>query len=196
MTHPITRVCVYCASSESCHPVYREVAARLGDSLARAGMTIVYGGGRAGLMGAVADAALEAGGHVLGVLPRFMNDVEWGHTGLQELRLVEDMHERLRIMKQESDAFVTLPGGCGTLDELFQTITWKRLGLHLGPLVIVNHNGFFDPTIEQLSRCITEKFMNPQHAGMWNVVQTPEEVVGALQSSKGWDPDAIRYARP
>jgi uncharacterized protein (TIGR00730 family) len=138
----INRVCVYCASSEKCDQKYFQAAARLGDALARAGMTIVYGGGRAGLMGAIADAALAAGGHVLGVLPKFMNDVEWGHTGVQELRLVEDMHERLRIMKQESHAFVALPGGCGTLDELFQTITWKRLGLHLGPIVILNQDGF------------------------------------------------------
>lgn len=192
----IRHVCVYCASSEKCDRAYFDAAARLGDSLARAGLTVVYGGGRAGLMGSIADAALAAGGRVLGVLPRFMNAVEWGHPGLQELRLVEDMHERLRIMKQESDAFVALPGGCGTLDELFQTITWKRLGLHLGPIVIVNINGFFDPTLEQLRRCIAENFMHPRHADIWTVVNTPEEVVPALRAAPEWDPNAIAFARP
>lgn len=192
----INRVCVYCASSEKCDRKYFDAAARLGDSLARAGMTIVYGGGRAGLMGAIADAALAAGGHVLGVLPKFMNDVEWGHPGLQELRLVEDMHERLRIMKQESHAFVALPGGCGTLDELFQTITWKRLGLHLGTIIILNQDGFYDPTLEQLRRCIAENFMTEKHGEIWTVVRTPEEVVPALYARPDWDSNAIAFARP
>ena len=192
----IRHVCVYCGSSEKCPPHFFNAAARLGDSLARAGLTIVYGGGRAGLMGAIADAALAAGGHVLGVLPTFMNDVEWGHAGLQELRLVQDMHERLRIMKQESDAFVALPGGCGTLDELYQTITWKRLGLHLGPIVIVNIDGFFDATLQQLNRCIDDNFMHPRHADIWTVVPSIDEVVPALQSAPEWDPNAITFSRP
>jgi uncharacterized protein (TIGR00730 family) len=192
----IKRVCVYCASSEKCDRRYFEAASRLGGALARAGLTVVYGGGRAGLMGSIADAALAAGGNVLGVLPRFMNDVEWGHPGLQELRLVEDMHERLRIMKQESDAFVALPGGCGTLDELYQTITWKRLGLHLGPIVIVNQDGFYDPTLEQLRRCIAERFLHEKHAQIWTVVPDVDGVVEALRSAPEWDANAIAFARP
>src|SRR5262245_41211068 len=147
-------------------------------------------------MGAVADAALAAGGTVIGVLPRFMDDVEWGHTGVSELRLVDDMHERLRVMKQEADAFVALPGGCGTLDELFQTITWKRLGLHGGPIIIVNVRGFFDPCIQMLERCIAEKFMNPKHAEMWTVVSRADEAVAALRDSPAWDKRAIDFARP
>jgi len=130
------------------------------------------------------------------VLPRFMNDVEWGHTGVQELRLVDDMHERLRTMKQEADAFVALPGGCGTLDELFQTITWKRLGLHVGPIVIVNVNGFFDPCLAMLERCIAEKFMSPRHAEIWSVVTRAEEVVHALRTAPKWDERSIEFAKP
>ena len=196
MSTSIKRVCVYCGSSEKCAPAFLDAARALGDSLARAGMTVVYGGGRAGLMGRVADGALDAGGAVLGVLPRFMDDVEWGHTGVQELRLVDDMHERLRTMKQEADAFVALPGGCGTLDELFQTITWKRLGLHVGPIVIVNLNGFFDPCLAMLQRCIDEKFMSPGHAAMWSVVSRAEDVVPLLLESPAWEHKGIEFARP
>jgi len=196
MPDTVKRVCVYCGSSEKCDPSYLSAARELGRSLARAGMTTVYGGGRAGLMGHVADGALESGGVVLGVLPRFMEAVEWGHTGLQELRLVDDMHERLRTMKEESDAFVALPGGCGTLDELFQTITWKRLGLHIGPIVIVNLGGFFDPCIAMLQRCIQESFMSPEHAAMWTVVESVEAVVPALRDSPAWQQRPIAFARP
>jgi uncharacterized protein (TIGR00730 family) len=191
----IKRVCVFCASSERCDRVYFEQASRLGGALARAGMTVIYGGGRAGLMGAVADAALAAGGVVLGVLPRFMNDVEWGHTGVSELRLVDDMHERLRVMKQEADAFVALPGGCGTLDELFQAITWKRLGLHVGPIVLVNIGGFFDPAVDQLRRCIREKFMSEAHGAMWSVVPSADEVVAAMQGAAPWGERGIDFAK-
>lgn len=192
----IKRVCVFCGSSEKCDPLYLEAATALGGSLAKANMSLVYGGGRAGLMGRVADGALNAGGTVLGVLPRFMDDVEWGHTGVQELRLVDDMHERLRTMKQEADAFVALPGGCGTLDELFQTITWKRLGLHVGPIVIVNLGGFFDPCIAMLERCIAERFMNPGHAAIWTVVDSAAGVVPALLDAPAWEHKPLEFARP
>ncbi|MGE3108276.1 MAG: TIGR00730 family Rossman fold protein [Phycisphaerales bacterium] len=192
----VKRVCVYCGSSEKCALNYLEAARELGDAFARAGMTVVYGGGRAGLMGRIADGALAAGGTVLGILPRFMDDVEWGHTGVQELRLVDDMHERLRAMKQEADAFVALPGGCGTLDELFQTITWKRLGLHVGPIVIVNIDGFFDPCLDMLQRCIDAKFMSPGHREMWTVVSSAAEVVPALLAAPGWVPRGIEFAKP
>lgn len=176
--------------------MYLQAAFVLGQSLARAGMSLVYGGGRAGLMGRVANGTLDSGGTVLGVLPRFMDDVEWGHTGVQELRLVDDMHERLRTMKLEADAFVALPGGCGTLDELFQAITWKRLGLHVGPIVIVNLNGFFDPCVAMLARCISERFMNPGHAAIWTVVDSIAGVIPALRDAPQWEHKPIEFARP
>jgi len=140
----IRSVCVYCASSSRSPEIYLEAAARLGRALAEAGMGIVYGGSSLGSMGRMAEAALAAGGKVTGVLPQFMDELEWGHRNLTELRVVDDMHERKRTMLELADAVVALPGGCGTLEELFEAITWKRLGLFFGPVVLVNVNGFFD----------------------------------------------------
>ena len=148
----IESVCVFCASSAMADPVYPEAARSLGGQLARAGLRVVYGGGATGLMGALADGALAEGGSVVGVLPRFMETVELGHRGVTQMHLVDDMHGRVKTMKSLSDAFVALPGGCGTFDELFQALTWKRLGLHVGPIVIVNMRGFFDPCLELLRR--------------------------------------------
>ncbi len=183
----IQRVCVYCASSRQCDRIYFDSAERLGRELARNSMTIVYGGGAVGLMGCLADSALSEGGEVVGVLPCFMEKVEWGHEGLTKLRVVSDMHERNRIMIEEADAFVVLPGGCGTLGELFEVITWKRLGLHTKPIIIVNIRGFYDPCVELLERCITERFMGEQHRLMWTVVDSAEKVIDALRMATPWD---------
>jgi len=182
----IRNVCVYCASSEKSPAVYHEAATRLGAGLARNGCGIVYGGGAIGSMGRVADAALTAGGRVTGVIPRFMMDLEWGHRGLTELRIASDIHERKRLMMELSDAVVALPGGCGTLEELFEAITWKRLGLYLNPIVIVNVNGFFDSCVQLLSRCIDDRFMDERHAQMWSVVAEPDDVLDALSAAPEW----------
>jgi len=191
----LQRICVYCASSSQCDPFYFEETKRLGELLARNGFTIVYGGGGAGLMGTLADAALEAGGEVIGVLPHFMKEVEWGHTGITEMRLVDDMHERKRLMIETSQALIALPGGCGTLEELLEAITWKRLGLHTNPIIIINTRGFYDPLIAQLERCIGERFMLPKHRNMWTVVASIEEVLQALHVATAWSKDALREAR-
>ena len=190
----IQTVCVYCASSERTPPVYLEAAADLGRALAEAGIGIVYGGSSLGSMGRLAAAALDAGGNVTGVLPRFMDDLEWGHRSLTELRLVDDMHERKRTMLDLSDAVVALPGGCGTLEELFEAITWKRLGLYRGPVVLVNINGFYEPCLRLLSRCVEERFMDPKHAAMWQVAELAGEVVAALRSAPEWPADARSFA--
>jgi uncharacterized protein (TIGR00730 family) len=190
----IRTVCVYCASSEESPVAYRDAAARLGAVLAGAGMAIVYGGGSSGSMGRLAGAALAAGGKVTGVLPRFMDDLEWGHGALTELRVVDGMHERKRLMLELSDAVVALPGGSGTLEELFEAITWKRLGLYLGPIVMVNVNGFFDPCIEQLHRAVEQRFMDPRHAAMWSVAAEPEAVPEALRAAPPWSADARQFA--
>ena len=182
----IRTVCVYCASSERSPVVYHDAATRLGQELARHGCGIVYGGGAIGSMGRVANAALANGGRVIGILPRFMEDLEWGHRGLTELHIAADMHERKRRMLELSDGVVALPGGCGTLEELFEAITWKRLGLYLKPIVLVNVNGFFDPCVELLSRCIADRFMDERHAAMWSVVSEPEEAFEALVSAPQW----------
>lgn len=191
----LQRVCVYCASSSQCDALYFEETQRLGALLARHGYAIVYGGGGAGLMGALADAALAAGGEVIGVLPHFMKQVEWGHNGLTDMRLVDDMHERKRTMIESSEALIALPGGCGTLEELLEAITWKRLGLHTNPIIIVNTRGFYDPLIAQLERCIDERFMLPKHRAMWSVVASVEEVLPALQNASAWSKAALHEAR-
>ena len=188
------RVCVYCASSRQSDAAYYEAAASLGRSLARWGVAIVYGGGAVGSMGALADAALGEGGTVIGVLPRFMYDLEWGHARLTELRLVGDLHERKRLMIEEVDAIVALPGGSGTLEELMEAITWKRLGLHGHPIVLVNVRGFFDPLVALLERCIAERFMDSRHRAMWTVVGSADEVVEAIRTAPPWGPGARRFA--
>src|SRR2546430_13791168 len=188
------RVCVYCASSRQSDAAYFEAAASRGRSLAECGVTIVYGGGAVGSMGALADAALAAGGKVVGVLPRFMYDLEWGHPRLTELRLVGDLHERKRLMIEEVDAIVALPGGSGTLEELMEAITWKRLGLHGHPIVLVNVGGFFDPLLALLERCIAERFMDPRHPAMWTGVGSADEGVDAIRNATPWGPGARRVA--
>jgi uncharacterized protein (TIGR00730 family) len=182
----IKRVCVYCASSRQCDAAYHDAAARLGRTLARNKVTVVYGGGSVGSMGHLADAALAEGGRVIGVLPRFMYDLEWGHRGLSELLIVNDLHERKRLMIDEVDAVIALPGGCGTLEELFEAITWKRLGLFAGAIVLVNTLGFYSPCVQFLESCIERRFMDERHREMWSLVEHPEEVLDAIASAPPW----------
>jgi uncharacterized protein (TIGR00730 family) len=192
---PIERaVCVYCASSRIAHPDYRAAARRLGEVLAQEGVGIVYGGGAVGSMGALADGALARGGRVIGILPRFMADLEWGHRGLTDLQLVEDLRTRKHLMLTLSQAAIALPGGSGTLEELLEAITLTRLGLYLNPILLVNTRGFFDPLIELLSRAVEEHFMDERHLLMWQVVGTPEEVPAALANAPPWSAAARAFA--
>jgi uncharacterized protein (TIGR00730 family) len=190
----VRTVCVYCASSERSPSIYLDAATRLGRHLAAEGFGIVYGGSSLGSMGRMAGAALDAGGRVTGVIPQFMDELEWGNRRLTDLRIVGDMHERKRAMLELSDAVVALPGGCGTLEELFEAITWKRLGLYFGPVVLVNVNGFFDPCLALLARCVEECFMDPKHAGMWTSVAKPERVAEVLRNEPEWSADARAFA--
>ena len=187
-------VCVYCASSGIAHPDYRAAAYRLGEVLARQGVGIVYGGGAVGSMGALADGALSAGGRVIGILPRFMADLEWGHKGLTDLQLVEDLRTRKHRMLTLSQAAIALPGGSGTLEELLEAITLKRLGLYLNPILLLNTRGYFTPLLELLSSAVEERFMHPRHLLMWQVVSAPEEVPAALASAPAWSPEARSFA--
>ena len=187
-------VCVYCASSRISHPEYRAAAQRLGEVLAREGIGIIYGGGAVGSMGALADGALAHGGRVIGILPRFMAELEWGHKGLTDLQLVEDMRTRKHMMLTLSKAAIALPGGSGTLEELLEAITLKRLGLYLNPILMVNTRDFFTPLLEMLARAVEERFMDPRHLMMWQVVATPEEVPGALASAPAWSAEARSFA--
>lgn len=188
------RICVYAASSAHCAPHYHDAARRLGRLLAEARCTVVYGGGGIGLMGAVADGALEAGGHVVGIIPRFMTEVEWQHPGIANLEVVEDMRERKHRLLTGSDAVVALPGGCGTLEELFEAITLKRLGIYFNPIVLVNTDGFYDGLQSFLLKTIDEKMMNREHADMWSLVDSPDDVLARIRATPRWREDARAIA--
>src|SRR4029453_4307015 len=154
----ISSVCVFCGSSSRVAEAHRNAATRLGTLIAGAGMRLVYGGGRVGLMGLLADAALAAGGEVVGVIPAFLVDLEVAHTGLTELRVVESMHERKRTMADLAEAFVALPGGFGTLEEAVEGMTWQQLGLHRKPTVLVSVDGFWEPFRQLADRFVEERF--------------------------------------
>ena len=188
------RICVYCASSNQSDPVYREAAFRVGKLLAADGHTLVYGGGSAGSMGAVADGALSKGGEVIGILPRFMADLEWGHPGLTHLELVDDMRERKHQLLTGSDAVIALPGGCGTLEELFEAITLKRLGIYFNPIILLDTRDFYQPLHAFLQQVIAERFMNREHVAMWQLVANPEDVLPAIANAPVWSEDARNYA--
>ena len=174
--------------------LYSEAATRLGLLIARAGMTLVTGGGCQGLMRAVEDGALDEGGKAIGVIPRFMIDAGWQHPALTELRITENMHERKQLMADLSDAVVALPGGCGTMEELLEIITWKQLGLYLNPIVILNVGGYYDHLIKQLEFAVDEHFMGEIHSKIWSVASTPEEVLDIIEATPVWDPSIRKYA--
>jgi uncharacterized protein (TIGR00730 family) len=156
--------------------------------------TVVYGGSRIGSMGALADGALAAGGQVVGVMPQFLKDLEVSHSGLTELHVVEDMRARKHLMLSRSGAVVALPGGSGTFEELLEAITLKRLGIFLGPIVIVNTRGFFAPLLSLFSAAVRERFMDQRHLSMWQVVDAPEQVLEALRSAPQWSAAARQFA--
>ncbi len=190
------RVAVYCASSKQCPAEYHGAARRLGEVLADGGFTVVYGGGASGSMGALAEGALSRRGRVVGVLPRFMDALEWGHPRLSELQLVEDMRVRKEKMLAGTSAVVALPGGCGTFEELFEVLTLKRLGLYLQPIVLVNTRGYFDPLQQLVAYAIRERFMDERHGRgvMWQLVQEPDEVPRAIAEAPTWTCEAQGFA--
>jgi uncharacterized protein (TIGR00730 family) len=191
---PNLKVCVYCASSKRCDAAYLDAAERLGRHLARHQATLVYGGGGAGAMARLAEGALGAGGTAIGIMPRFMVDLEWGHKQLTEMVIVEDMRERKRRMLEGADAVVALPGGCGTLEELFEAMTLKRVGHYLGPIVLVNTRGFYDRVVAALEHCIAERFMDTRHRDIWTVVNEPEEVLEAIRTAPRWSAENRDFA--
>jgi uncharacterized protein (TIGR00730 family) len=188
------RICVYCASSNQADARYREAAFHLGELLAGAGHAIVYGGGSTGSMGALADGALSHHGEVFGVIPRFMSDLEWQHPGVGNMQVVEDMRERKHRLLTGSDAVVALPGGCGTLEELLEAITLKRLGIYFNPIILLDTLGYWQPFDAFLRQTIQQRFMNPEHAAMWTCVSTPEDVLPAIHDAPPWGDQARNYA--
>ena len=190
----ITSVTIYCASSTQIDEFYFCAARQLGKLLAEKQIGVVNGAGSIGLMRAVSDAVMDAGGKVTGVIPRFMVEEGWHHPALTEIRVTESMHERKKLMADLSNGVIALPGGCGTLEELLEIITWKQLGLYLHPIVILNTNGFFDSLLEMLQRAVDENFMRPQHMAIWQVAATPEEAVELLYTTPLWDKSVRKLA--
>ncbi|MBV8937258.1 MAG: TIGR00730 family Rossman fold protein, partial [Alphaproteobacteria bacterium] len=168
----IRRLCVYCGSSGEVDRQYREAASELGARLAAARIGLVYGGGRVGLMGLLADAALAAGGEVIGIIPSRLRDAELAHRGATELIVVEAMHDRKRLMAENADAFAILPGGIGTLDEMFEAISWKQLGLHDKPILLVDIDGYWAPLRALLDHIVAEGFARPQMQALLQIVPT------------------------
>ena len=187
-------ICVYCASSTQINPLYFEATERLGKILAEAGHAVVFGGGSTGLMGKLADSMLAENAKITGVIPQFMIDEDWHHNELTELIVTQTMHERKEKMASMADAAIALPGGCGTLEELMEVITWKQLGIFTKPIIIVNMGGYYNPLIEMLHRAVDEKFMRDIHKNMWEVVETPEEVLSAIANSADWGENARNFA--
>lgn len=190
----IASVCVYSASITKIDPVYFDTAYELGTLLGQQHIRLINGAGNMGLMSAVSDAALAAGGEVTGVIPRFMVEQGWHHTGLTRLVEVESMHERKKMMADLSDAVIALPGGCGTLEELLEIITWKQLGLYLNPVVILNVKGYFDPLLAMLQRAVEENFMRTQHGSIWHVAKTVREAVELVHTVPLWDVSIRKFA--
>lgn len=183
MSVPIRAVCVYCASSEAVAPDHRAVAAELGRALGEQGWGLVYGGGSVGLMGEVARAALAAGVHVIGVIPHLLAEQEVALHEVTELVRTDTMRERKAVMDERSDAFVVLPGGIGTLEELVEIITLKQLGYHARPIVVLDSGGYWDPLLEQLGRMVAEGMATPDLQELWEVTSTVPETVAALRAA-------------
>jgi len=188
------RICIYCASSSKIDEIYFEATERLAKILVNSKVHVIYGGGGHGLMGKLADTVLAQGGQIKGIMPQFMNEVEWAHKSVTDFEFTKTMHERKAKFLENIDALIALPGGTGTLEELLEAITLKRLGQFTKPIIILNTNGYYDPLIQMLERCVEEKFLRPIHAEMWTFVHQPEEVMSAINQSMEWDENAISFA--
>lgn len=177
----LRRVCIYCGSSDAVSDVYKQAARQLAQAVARRGAGIVFGGGRVGLMGQVADAALEAGAEVVGVIPEKLQTLELGHQGISELIVVPDMHERKRRMAELSDAFIALPGGWGTLEELAEATTWSQLNYHLKPVGVLDVGGFYRGLLEFIGHAADEGFIRTIHRDMLQVADDPDDLLDRLE---------------
>jgi uncharacterized protein (TIGR00730 family) len=178
-------ICVFCGSSTGHDPVYAEAAGKLGALMAEKSIMLVYGGGNIGLMGIVADSVLDAGGKVFGVIPDFLLKREVGHRGITTLEIVDSMHQRKQRMADMANAFIALPGGWGTLDELAEILTWKQLGLINQPVFIININGFFDPLLAQMRSMKDEGFLRPEYFNSLQIANTPDEAISAIITQAG-----------
>lgn len=181
MPLPLRSLCVYCGAARGVDPANAAAAEQLGTEMARRGLRLVYGGGQVGLMGVVADAVMQAGGVALGVIPQALMGSEVGHPHLTELTVVRDMHERKALMAREADGFIALPGGLGTLEELFETLTWAQLGFHEKPVGILNVNGFYDGLLAFIDQQVRAGFVRPEHAALLIEDRNPSTLIERLQ---------------
>jgi len=188
-------ICVFASSSSRIDSGYAIAATRLGSLLAEAGMDVVYGGGGIGLMGKLADAVIKGGGRITGVIPTFMKDEGWDHASVSDMILTVDMGERKKMMFSMADAIVALPGGVGTLEELTEAMTLKQLGIYKGPIIILNTMDFYKSLIEFLEHMVSGNFLRYEHKGMWEIADTPEEVITLLMKREDWHPDPRSFAR-
>lgn len=187
-------VCVYCASSTQIDEKYFRAAEELGRLIAQKGLRLITGAGNQGLMNAIEEGSLAAGGKVTGIIPTFMMEEGWHHTGLTELIETRTIHERKEMMAKLSDGVIALPGGCGTLEELLEIITWKQLGLYLNPIIILNIDGYYDHLLAQLRQAIDENFMRAIHGDIWKVATTPDEAIDLLFTTPAWNGRMRGYA--
>lgn len=190
-----SQVTIYCASSSEIDVDFFDATRQLTTLLAARHMSVVYGAGKQGLMGCVADTMLQCGGKVVGVIPQFMVDRDWCHKGLSQLVVTPNMHERKEQMAQMGDAAIALPGGCGTMEELLEIITWKQLGLYTHPIIILNINGYYDHLLDMLQHAIDKHFMRTIHTRLWHVAHTPQEVIDALDNIAEWDTTLGKFAQ-
>ena len=190
--NPAFSVCVYCGSRPGLDPEFSEMAREVGRWIGEHGGQLVYGGGRNGLMGIVADATLAAGGRVIGIIPKALVEKEWAHTGCTELHIVDNMHERKRLMAEQADAFLSLPGGIGTLEEFFEVWTWRQLGYHAKPVGLLNLNGYYDSLLVFLNSAVKSGFMSDWQMELICVATEPEQLLQQLVQTAGMVPDALR----
>lgn len=188
-------VTIYCASSRKVAPKYFEATTSLADELLKRNAHVIYGGGAVGLMGTLADRYIEKGGAITGVIPEFMVKVEWAHLGVSDMHIVLDMHERKKKLIENTDVVIALPGGTGTLEELSEVITLKRLGKFSKPILMLNTDGFYDPLNEFFHKMAEEHFLGKEHLKMWQLINKPEELWPAIESFPAWNDDAINIAQ-
>ena len=180
----IKNVAVFCASADGINPIYRAVATELGQAIAKRNLGLIYGGAKVGLMQAVADASLSHGGRVVGVIPEVLVNFEVAHHGITELHITSNMHTRKALMGERSDAFIVLPGGYGTFEELFEVLAWQTIGIHSKPIVLVNTNGFYNTMLTFLDHCLAEGMMTPKKREILLVANTVEEIFYQLKSHR------------
>lgn len=189
------RVTVYAASSKLVDEKYRKATQKLAEILVKNHITAVYGGGEVGLMGELANYMLAHHGKIEGVIPRFMVKVEWVHPHVKKMKIVKNMHERKKLLIRNTDAIIALPGGTGTLEELMEVISLKRLGKFTKPIIILNTDGFYNSLIDLFNKMIEENFLRKEHYKLWNIINSPEELMNAVQNSHVWNEDAIQLAQ-